>query len=240
MLVEKRVAGIIRWLERLKKSYSSGALESALMDAECARADLENLRLAVWEKVKPAKPPRPKISLAEYFMKAMKCSLIAAVIVMTAVFPISKDEFIMPGISERAFIAANNTSSYEFVDGKTSQVKSSVNASRLGNSAVVDDEEISQRKHSVVANKVSPAVESKISSAKSSMQSENSSGNLNNKKSAKKSSAQNKRGQANNVKPSKEAASQPAAKTVAYDKVFSLMQTGQRALKNNNSVVNYK
>ena len=47
MLVEKRVAGIIRWLERLKKSYSSGALESALMDAECARADLENLRLAV-------------------------------------------------------------------------------------------------------------------------------------------------------------------------------------------------
>ena len=101
------------------------------------------------------------ISLAEYFMKAMKCSLIAAVIVMTAVFPISKDEFIMPGISERAFIAANNTSSYEFVDGKTSQVKSSVNASRLGNSAVVDDEEISQRKHSVVANKVSPAVAAK-------------------------------------------------------------------------------
>ena len=33
---------------------------------------------------------------------------------------------------------------------------------------------------------------------------------------------------------------QTAQKTVPYDKVFSLVQTGQRALKENNSVINIK
>ena len=42
--MEKRVAGIVRWLERFQRSYKSGSMESALMDAECARADLETLR----------------------------------------------------------------------------------------------------------------------------------------------------------------------------------------------------
>ena len=42
--MDRRIAGIIRWLERFQSSYRSGAIESALMDAECARADLEDLR----------------------------------------------------------------------------------------------------------------------------------------------------------------------------------------------------
>ena len=49
--MERRVAVIIRWLERCVKSYKSGAMESALMDAECARADMENLRGDLWEKL---------------------------------------------------------------------------------------------------------------------------------------------------------------------------------------------
>ena len=59
-LLDKRVAGIIRWLERLKKSYSAGSMENALMDAECARADLENLRLDVWANLDPNLKPEKK------------------------------------------------------------------------------------------------------------------------------------------------------------------------------------
>ena len=33
--IERRTAAVIRWLERFQNSYRAGALESALMDAEC-------------------------------------------------------------------------------------------------------------------------------------------------------------------------------------------------------------
>ena len=56
--VERRVDGIIRWLERFQSSYHSGALENALMDAECARADIENLRLDIWSRVGTVRAPR--------------------------------------------------------------------------------------------------------------------------------------------------------------------------------------
>jgi hypothetical protein len=49
--MEKRVAGIIRWLERCLKAYKAGAVESALMDVECARADIESLREDLWAKI---------------------------------------------------------------------------------------------------------------------------------------------------------------------------------------------
>ena len=56
--MDRRIAGIIRWLERFQSSYRSGAIESALMDAECARADLEDLRSDVWRSVGAARTPR--------------------------------------------------------------------------------------------------------------------------------------------------------------------------------------
>ena len=89
MVVDKRVAGIICWLERLKQSYSSGAMEVALMDAECAKADLEILRADVWKKIKPKENHKNKIfSLALSFAKPF---LLAVIIVMLMVFPISKE-----------------------------------------------------------------------------------------------------------------------------------------------------
>ena len=49
--MERRVAGIIRWLERCIRAYKDGAVESALMDVECARADIETLRGDLWKKL---------------------------------------------------------------------------------------------------------------------------------------------------------------------------------------------
>ena len=89
VLIDKRVAGIIRWLERLKQSYSSGALESALMDAECARADLENLRQDVWAKVNPEEIQETKIF--SRLIHASKIAFLAMLVVLSAVFPIAKD-----------------------------------------------------------------------------------------------------------------------------------------------------
>jgi len=56
--MEKRVAGIIKWLERCVKAYKDGAVDSALMDAECARADVETLRNDLWKKLEGRHCPR--------------------------------------------------------------------------------------------------------------------------------------------------------------------------------------
>ena len=89
MLVERRIAGIIRWLERLKKSYSSGAMESALMDAECARADLEDLRQAVWSQVKPSEQNR--YELFTRILGGLRTVSLAVIIVLMAVVPLSRE-----------------------------------------------------------------------------------------------------------------------------------------------------
>jgi hypothetical protein len=49
--MEKRIAGIIRWLERCLEAQRAGEMESALMDVECAQADMDILRNGVWSKL---------------------------------------------------------------------------------------------------------------------------------------------------------------------------------------------
>ncbi|NLL37838.1 MAG: hypothetical protein GX256_10025 [Fretibacterium sp.] len=49
--MERRIAAIVRWLERCLKEYRAGSLEGALMEAECARADIEHLRRDVWARM---------------------------------------------------------------------------------------------------------------------------------------------------------------------------------------------
>ena len=87
--VDKKVAGIIRWLERMKKSYSDGAIENALMDAECARADLENLRNDVWQKVRPSKHNEHKTF--HVLTSVLKCVSLAAIVILFHVAPMAKD-----------------------------------------------------------------------------------------------------------------------------------------------------
>lgn len=78
----KRADAVIRWLERMKKSYTSGKIEAALMDAECARADLEVLRSRVFADIK--KPERTFI-LPRLF-------LLTAAIVMLTVTPLHDEK----------------------------------------------------------------------------------------------------------------------------------------------------
>ena len=80
--MEKRVAGIIRWLERCVKAYKDGAVESALMDAECARADIEALRGDLWRKLEQCHNVRVRrlnfFKTAEAFFWAFGIMLITA------------------------------------------------------------------------------------------------------------------------------------------------------------------
>lgn len=83
--MEKRVAGIVRWLERFQRSYKSGAMESALMDAECARADLETLRRDVWSSLGPSRVPRRRRG-----MLVSRAVLSAFLVVLATSVPVSE------------------------------------------------------------------------------------------------------------------------------------------------------
>ena len=199
--LDKKVAGIIRWLERLKKSYSSGAMENALMDAECARADLETLRLDVWATLDPQAKPKNK-----FFMQILNFARVvslAAIIVLLTVFPISKEvpteaiEYSKDKITLAKPILIIREDKEDKKDSTEKiekiQAKNDKNDSDNNNIAVVK-----AKRPTRTANikKPQPVVQEKI-----------------------------------------QAKNETEQKTVAYDKVFSLIQTGERALKNNRSVI---
>ena len=196
VLIDKRVAGIIRWLERLKQSYSSGALESALMDAECARADLENLRQDVWAKVNPEEIQETKIF--SRLIHASKIAFLAMLVVLSAVFPIAKDVQIT--------VIATEQDKAELV---------------LAEPILIVREDTQPEEKATLAKVLDNAKPKKSVASKSPAPKKNA-------VSSQKIAANTK---TSNIKQEK---------TVAYDKVFSLVQTGQRALKNNSSVIEIK
>ena len=190
MLVEKRIAGINRWLERLKQSYSSGRMENALMDAECARADLEALRQTVWSKVRPSVPRGRGVFL---LCPALKAAFLAALVVMTAAVPLAR-EVSVPAVEysvdelvlAEPIIVVREPEQAEQTEQKPEQPRT---PSRSQKQASQKRQTPAKRTASAPSPAPSPAAPA--------------------------------------VK----------AKSVAYDKVFSLLQTGQRALKNNSSVI---
>lgn len=82
--MEKRIAGIVRWLERFQHAYRSGAIESALMDAECARADLETLRRDVWSALGSSRAPRRRWGAI-----ACRAVLLALFVILATAVPVS-------------------------------------------------------------------------------------------------------------------------------------------------------
>ena len=187
MLVEKRIAGIIRWLERLKQSYSSGLIESALMDAECARADLENLRQDVWAQVRPRESSVNALSrMGLYVLRVLSLSVL---IVMVHVVPLSR-EMPVPA-AERAPVA------------------------KVSSAPIIIIREYEAPKPEA------PAVPTPSPAPRK-------------QPAARRTAQKRTQAQANTAPAVK---TQASAGTVPYDKVYSLIQTGQRALKNNSSVI---
>lgn len=194
MRVEKKVAGIIKWLERLKASYSSGAMESALMDAECARADLEDLRLDVWEKVSPS-ARRNSAGFSRVLGYARTVSL-SVVIVMASVVPLSREA----GAPEAEPL--RNAGAY------------------AGPIVVFREYEPPAPEQTLKAPEQPPKPDAKIAES-----------------SPKKHPAQRRTAHRRAQAPARTAYKPAPSGAVPYDKVYSLIQTGQRALKSNTSVI---
>ena len=187
MLVEKRIAGIIKWLERLNKSYSSGKIESALMDAECARADLENLRQDVWAQVRTSGSSQG--SLLGGVLSISRIVFLAVIIVMVHVVPLSRE-----------------------VSAPVHEELPSV--------------QIQSRPIIVIHEYGSPKPETQTAVIPQRKQS-----------TPKRTASRRSQPAQQTPAPSQPAKTQAEVKTVPYDKVYSLIQTGQRALKNNSSVI---
>lgn len=218
MRVEKKVAGIINWLERLKKSYSSGAMESALMDAECARADLEDLRLDVWAKAFNPPSAHRNGAVLSRLMSCARTFSLSVIIVMMWVMPLSR-EVKAPAAKPVKNLSASAGPIVVFREYEKPIAKNSD-----GTTALKDD--YTPSGISAHAHEIRPAApESGIADTSTAR-----------KQSAQKHSAP---AQAKRSQPKAGTASTKPKTTAAvpYDKVYSLIQTGQRALKNNSSVI---
>lgn len=166
--VEKRADAVIKWIERAKKSYRNGSVESAYIDTECACADLEELRLNIL-------PPHNHSRIN--FMKPFRVIILAVMIVVLTVYPLSRET--PPVITEPSPIIAHEESSEPSEPSEPSQPQPQKNKR---------PRKASVQKRITKAEKPSPKPKTK------------------------------------------------REKTVPYDRIYALIQTGQRAIKNNTTV----
>ncbi len=193
--MEKRIACIVRWLERCLSEYRAGSLESALMDAECARADLERLRQDVWFSL--GRKHSPHFFYRTGFL--CRAALSAVLVILATAVPLSVNQ---PVSLYRDFPVAGT-------------LENLANAERVN---------------------ILPEVKNAVShedNTKESLPFGNTAKSLSSPKKVKNTASVEKK--AVPVRPiSKEKEPNEVVstnKTVAYDRVFSLMQTGSRALK---------
>ena len=83
--MERRIAGIMKWLERCLKACRTGALESALMDVECARADMERLRDEVWTKLERRHAAKTRVRWSLFSVKLAFWALTAVLFAATPI-----------------------------------------------------------------------------------------------------------------------------------------------------------
>lgn len=197
--VDKKITGIIHWLERLNKSYSEGALENALMDAECAKADLEVLRRDVWNRVQP-KNYVPRFNFVNFLISCLRTTSLTILIVLLAVVPISKDvKANVVELNELETLEKNITP-------KTAKNNSLGNQTKITPKIPVKHKKIAQNSTKIPTKVIV--------------------------KSEQKSDLKNPEKPLQSAQKTNE-----KQKSVPYDKVFSLIQTGERALRNESYIV---
>jgi hypothetical protein len=209
--VEKRIAGIVRWLERCLKACKTGALESALMDAECARADIELLRGEVWKKLEKQHvvKARGRGFLGLPWLPA-KAAFLAMVAVLAAATPVALVESMPQG--ERA-VGQNALSSHSLtLEWVTSDEKALLS---------------NLRKH--------PSDGDSFASTVSVQQSVQQTEDKAEPRPIKVNEATRK---TPSLEPEvREALEVPETQRVPYDRILSLVQTGEKAMKQQASII---
>lgn len=202
--MERRIAVIMRWLERCLNEYRAGSLESALMDAECARADIETLRQDVWAKLERR---HGRVSWRGAFWgRFSSAALSVLLLLLLTASPLSTvpSSVLEPGFEEG--VSADELS--------------------LWSSSLRRDEQGFERRLWSEVPLGEAAASKKIAVAQP--------------------PAPSARGRKTRPGGAREAEKERVisrqtpsakAKTVAYDRMFSLLQTGSRALKNEEPII---
>lgn len=216
--VERRVADIVRWMERFEKSYRSGAIESALMDAECARADLDDLRSDVWSSVgSKAVGGRSRCRIF-----AAAVSIAAASVVFTAL-PASQPR----GDEHFEQLYASERAEHSRGDDRI-EVKADAAAERA---QLRDDSvTVSQAAPPETAQRIAPADNKKAELPR---------GSQPGRKALKRGGGAKAAAQkgAADASQSVKRAERLDADSLPYDKMLSLIQTGSKALRNDEPVI---
>lgn len=107
--MEKRIARIARWLNRCAEACSARSWQSALMDMECAKAELEEARRDLWARAEGRQQP---FNAAWRAARAVGASVLGLFLVMASAMPLAAPA---PGHRERASALMESSSSLEWV-----------------------------------------------------------------------------------------------------------------------------
>ena len=83
--MEKKIARIYRWLERCAKACAADSWNSALLDVECAKAELEDVRTEIWSKTEGVCQVRPTRRGA----LVLKASFLSVVLLFSLAAPLA-------------------------------------------------------------------------------------------------------------------------------------------------------
>ncbi|NLM71359.1 MAG: hypothetical protein GX181_05310 [Synergistaceae bacterium] len=87
--MDKKIVRICRWLERCAKACSAGSWGSALMDVECAKAELEDARSEIWARAEAERvAPAPKRGA-----KAFRVALVGTAMLFALAAPLAMQSY---------------------------------------------------------------------------------------------------------------------------------------------------
>ncbi|MDR1915919.1 MAG: hypothetical protein LBQ58_05025 [Synergistaceae bacterium] len=89
--LEKRLARIERWFKRCVAACKCGSWSSALMEIECMEAETKGFRDDLWRVAEENSAARHRKSFASSCLYCTRVAVVALVIVLSAVFPLSVD-----------------------------------------------------------------------------------------------------------------------------------------------------
>lgn len=107
--MERRIGRIVRWLDRCAKACSAGSWQSALMDMECAKAELEGVRQDLWARAE-GNPAGSRV--VRRTGRAVTAAALGLALVMSVAGPLAAPP---SGRGERATVLAESASSLEWV-----------------------------------------------------------------------------------------------------------------------------
>jgi hypothetical protein len=108
--MEQNVRRISKWIERCALACRLKKWPEALLEIECARAELETVRSGLWERAEEESLGRVRVSSREWVFP-FRVALVGGLLLLCAALPLSTED---PGFSAYS-VARNSVTVLEFV-----------------------------------------------------------------------------------------------------------------------------